>query len=122
MKKLIFAIWILTHAVSAIADNEYPKLALDNGVLKVSIYLPDADRGFYRGTRFDWSGIIERVTYKGHQFYAPLHVVHDPYTHDSVSGPAEEFAMFNPMGFAESPWPSPLLKAEIYEISNVFVE
>ena len=88
--------------MSASAASDYPKLELDNGEIQVSIYLPDADRGYYRGTRFDWSGIIGRVDYRGHRFYAPLHENHDPMGHDSVSGPAEEFAMFNPMGFAEA--------------------
>ena len=89
-----------TMAVSA--QDEYPRLQLDNDQLQVSIYLPDAERGFYRGTRFDWSGIIERVDHAGHRFYAPLHEKHDPYGHDHVSGPAGEFAMFQPMGFAEA--------------------
>ena len=87
---------------TAVADADFPRLQLDNGHLQVSIYLPDAERGYYRGTRFDWSGIIERVDYAGHRFYAPLHADHDPLGHDSISGPAEEFAMFHPMGFAEA--------------------
>lgn len=84
------------------SENDYPGLSLDNGYLKVSIFLPDAERGYYRATRFDWSGIIERVDYAGHRFYSPLHTEHDPLRHDSVSGPAGEFAMFHPMGFAEA--------------------
>jgi hypothetical protein len=83
-------------------DSAHPKLELDNGEIRVSIFLPDAERGYYRGTRFDWSGIIERVDHRGHRFYAPLHDTHDPLRHDSVSGPADEFAMFEPMGFAEA--------------------
>ena len=88
--------------MSVFAAVDYPGLELDNGVIQVSIYLPDAERGHYRGTRFDWSGIIERVDYADHRFYAPLHTEHNPLGHDVVSGPAEEFAMFNPMGFAEA--------------------
>jgi hypothetical protein len=102
MKQLIIAIWTLTQSMSVFAAMDYPKLNLDNGVIQVAIYLPDAERGYYRGTRFDWSGIIERVDYDGHRFYAPLHTEHNPLGHDSVSGPAEEFAMFHPMGFAEA--------------------
>jgi hypothetical protein len=29
--------------------------------LKMTVYLPDAEKGFYRGTRFDWSGVIGPV-------------------------------------------------------------
>jgi hypothetical protein len=93
---------MLTHIMSVFAAADYPRLKLDNGVIQLSIYLPDAERGYYRSTRFDWSGIIERVDYQGHRFYAPLYTDHDPYLHDAVSGPAEEFGMFNPMGFAEA--------------------
>jgi len=93
---------LLIAASAAMADNDYPRVLLDNGSIQVSIFLPDSRRGYYRGTRFDWSGIIERVDYDGHRFYAPLHREHDPRGHDFVSGPAGEFAMFQPMGFAEA--------------------
>jgi hypothetical protein len=84
------------------AMAEYPMLQLVNGELTMRLYLPDAELGFYRGVRFDWSGIIERVTYKGHRFYAPWKKPHDPEGNDNVSGPAEEFAMSDPMGYAEA--------------------
>ncbi len=83
-------------------ETEYPKIELDNGEIRVSVFLPDPVHGYYRGTRFDWSGIIEYVDTIRHRFYAPLHAVHDPQRHDSVSGPAEEFGMFEPMGFDEA--------------------
>ena len=83
-------------------DSEYPKLELENGEVRVSIYLPDAVHGYYRGARFDWSGIVERVDTARHRFYAPVHATHDPLLHDGVSGPAEEFAMVDPMGFDEA--------------------
>ena len=102
MKKLIIAVCALIQSMPLFAETEFPRLELDNGEIRASVYLPDAEHGYYRGTRFDWSGIIERVDYAGHRFYAPLHTVHDPNRHDAVSGPAEEFAMFNPMGFAEA--------------------
>ncbi|MDJ0758720.1 MAG: hypothetical protein QNJ19_04935 [Woeseiaceae bacterium] len=82
--------------------TDYPRLELDNGRLRVSVYVPDAEHGYYRGPRFDWSGMIEHVETARHRFYSPLHVTHDPMRHDCVSGPAEEFAMFEPMGFAEA--------------------
>jgi len=83
-------------------DPEYPQLQLDNGEIQASIYLPDSVRGYYRGTRFDWSGIIKHIDTANHRYYAPLHANHNPEGHDFVSGPAEEFAMFDPMGFAEA--------------------
>lgn len=102
MTRSLIAACVLFSSMPGAADNDFPRLVLDNGEITVSLYLPDAERGYYRGTRFDWSGIIERVDYDGHRFYAPLHLEHNPEGHDFVSGPAEEFAMFNPMGFAEA--------------------
>ena len=102
MRILLALLAALICCNNAHASNHYPKTQLNNGELLVSIYLPDAENGYYRGTRFDWSGIIEYVDFKAHRFYAPLHKSHDPYRHDAVSGPAEEFAMFNPMGFDEA--------------------
>jgi hypothetical protein len=93
---------LLVPTLVIATESDYPRLQLDNGKLQVSLYLPDAERGYYRGTRFDWSGIIERVDYGGHRFYAPLHLQHNPLIHDSVGGPAGEFAMSNPMGFDEA--------------------
>ena len=83
-------------------DPRYPGVVLENGEIRALVYLPDAQRGYYRGTRFDWSGIVARVECRGHRFYAPLHPRHDPEHHDSLAGPAEEFAMFAPMGYAEA--------------------
>ncbi|MCP4470911.1 MAG: hypothetical protein GY815_09535 [Gammaproteobacteria bacterium] len=94
--------WLLMGATSVMAETNFPRIELDNGYLQAAIFLPDAERGYYRGTRFDWSGIIERVDYAGHRFYAPLHRQHNPLGHDFVSGPAGEFAMFHPMGFDEA--------------------
>ena len=96
---------LISHVAYATTDIDqvsYPKVKLTNDIIDVSIFLPDAENGYYRGTRFDWSGIIENVTYNGHTFYAPLHETHNPTAHDSVSGPAEEFGMYHPMGFDDA--------------------
>lgn len=95
----------LTFSVVAIGNSQastYPKVMLDNEVMQVSIYLPDAENGYYRGARFDWSGIIEKVYYKNHTFYAPLHEKHNPTGHEFVSGPAEEFGMYAPIGYSDA--------------------
>lgn len=102
MTRSLTAACALFFSMYSAADSDFPRLVLDNGEITVSLYLPDAERGYYRGTRFDWSGIIERVDYGSHRFYAPLHAEHNPEGQDSVSGPAEEFAMFRPMGFDEA--------------------
>ena len=78
-----------------------PKLELANDELSMILYLPDAEKGYYRGTRFDWSGVIAWVQYRGHEFYGPWRFPHDPEGHDFITGPAEEFGMDQPSGFDE---------------------
>ena len=79
--------------------------------LTAELQLPDVKDGFYRGTRFDWAGVVTGVQFQGRQYYAPwytrrLATVHD-YVDDGVdivagrqsaiTGPAEEFPQ--PQGF-----------------------
>jgi hypothetical protein len=82
-----------------------PVAEISNGPLRARVYLPDATKGFYRGTRFDWSGVIADLEYAGHNYYpqwfqrceANVHdfiydganIVSSPCT--AVTGPAEEF-------------------------------
>jgi hypothetical protein len=50
---------------------EFPQAEISNGLITARIYLPDAKNGFYRSTRFDWSGAIYSLQYEGHNFYGP---------------------------------------------------
>ena len=51
--------------------NNFPEVEITNGIIKAKVYLPDAQKGFYRSTRFDWSGALYSLQYKGHEFYGP---------------------------------------------------
>jgi hypothetical protein len=68
-----------------------PVAVISNDTLKMSLYLPDPEHGFYRATRFDWSGVIGSLEYDGHQFFGEWKPVHDPYFHEDISGPVESF-------------------------------
>lgn len=46
-----------------------PKAQIGNGVLKATVVLPDAARGFYRGVRFDWSGMLSSLKYGDQEYY-----------------------------------------------------
>jgi hypothetical protein len=73
--------------------------------MKVKLYLPDATNGFYRGTRFDWSGVVADLQYAGHSYYGPWFTQTDPNVSDfvyqgaeivagpcsAITGPVEEF-------------------------------
>jgi hypothetical protein len=68
-----------------------PQASISNGVIQAKLYLPDAAAGYYRGTRFDWSGVFASLTYAGHNYFGPWFEHYDPKIHDAISGPVEEF-------------------------------
>ncbi|MFL6448910.1 MAG: hypothetical protein ACJ746_14665 [Bryobacteraceae bacterium] len=100
-------IWMLMIAVSALhaVGGEAPKAEISNGQIRAVIYLPDPQTGFYRSTRFDWSGVVGSLKYRGHEYYGPWFYKVDPnvrdYSYDDSGvvvspvsgtvGPAEEY-------------------------------
>jgi len=103
---------------AAIYAAEYPSAEISNGDLRVKLYLPDGKNGFYRATRFDWSGMIYSLVYQGHEYYGPWFQRVDPKVRDFVFegdgivaspctaavGPAEEFVTDSnqPLGYQEA--------------------
>jgi len=83
-------------ASAAFASPTIPKTTISNGVLEAVILLPDSKTGYYRGPRFDWSGLIARVKYQGHTYFGEWRTPHNPEGNDDVVGPAEEFGMGGP--------------------------
>ncbi len=45
-----------------------PGIRFDNGRVEIIVALPDPQRGFYRGQRFDWSGIVTFAACDGQTF------------------------------------------------------
>jgi hypothetical protein len=76
--------------LSAIAAD-VPQAQISNGSVRATLYLPDAERGYYRGTRFDWSGVIASLEYAGHRYFGQWFPRYDPKIHDAIMGPVEEF-------------------------------
>lgn len=72
-------------------SQTYPRAQITNGIVTAEFYLPDKDKGFYRATRFDWSGIIRDLTYKGHHYFGQWYAHHDPLVHDAITGPVDVF-------------------------------
>ena len=74
------------------SSAEFPSVKISNGLVEAELYLPDANAGYYRGTRFDWSGVMPRLDYKGHSFFGIWNPAkYDPKLHDAIAGPVEEF-------------------------------
>ncbi|HET7003657.1 MAG TPA: hypothetical protein VFI33_20185, partial [Puia sp.] len=89
----------LLIAISKSLFSQIPQTEITNGIISARIYLPDAVRGYYRGTRFDWSGINSEIKYGGHSFSGQWFEKYDPLLHDAVMGPVEAFS---PLGYEEA--------------------
>ena len=90
-------------AIAVLAGADFPQVEISNDALHAKVYLPDPERGYYRGTRFDWSGVIASLKYKGHDYFGPLFDQHDPKVHDNIRGPVEDFRTNNAgLGYDES--------------------
>jgi hypothetical protein len=68
-----------------------PEATITNGSIEAKLYLPDVSDGYYRGTRFDWSGVIRSLRYQGHEYFGQWFDKYDPKIHDAIMGPVEEF-------------------------------
>ncbi len=86
--------------VCAQVPAPYPAVRLGNDAISMTVYRPDTPRGFYRGTRFDHAGVIENVKVGGHTVFGKWKATHDPANNDDITGPAEEFGMQTPLGYA----------------------
>ena len=81
------------------SSDEIPYAEISNGLVKAKLYLPDAETGYYQGTRFDWSGVIPELEYEGHAYFGQWFAKYDPKKNDAICGPVEEFS---PIGFEEA--------------------
>jgi len=87
----------------AVAAADAPEAGISSGAIDAKLYLPDARQGYYRGTRFDWSGVIYSLRYKGHEYFGPWFDKYDPQTHDAIAGPVEEFLTHDAgLGYADA--------------------
>jgi hypothetical protein len=68
-----------------------PQAEIGNAKVKAKLYLPDAQTGYYQGTRFDWAGSIASLETNGHSYFGKWFDRYDPKTHDAITGPVEEF-------------------------------
>lgn len=68
-----------------------PAVQISNGLATAVLYLPDTERGYYRGTRFDWSGLVASLEVSGHSYFGRWFADYDPKKHDAVAGPAQDW-------------------------------
>ena len=87
---LLITAFLLLESQSAWAET--PQAKISNGLITAKLYLPDTVQGYYRGSRFDWSGVIPELKFEGHDYFGQWFPVYDPLIHDAICGPTEEFS------------------------------
>ncbi len=95
MRQFIIFVPVLI-AIGAASYIQFPQAEISNGIIQIRFYLPDPDKGYYRGTRFDWSGVTPKIEYKGHTYCGQWFESYNPTTHDAIMGPVEAFS---PLGY-----------------------
>lgn len=100
-KSYLIAVLISTFIIS-VGFNKLanpPQAEISNGIITANLYLPDHENGYYRASRFDWSGVISSLEYKGHQYFGQWFDKYDPLINDAIMGPVEDFS---PLGYEEA--------------------
>ena len=80
-------------------QGESPQAKISNGLITANLHLPDIENGYYRGSRFDWSGVITELKYEGHDYFGQWFRNYNPKINDAICGPVEEFM---PVGYDEA--------------------
>ncbi len=117
MLAVCFAVMIALSPCSIAV--EYPQTTLTNGAMEMLVYLPDAETGYYRGSRFEWSGLIQQIKYAGHTYFGDWKSAHNPTHHDDVNGTASEFGMFSPLGYDDARARQNFVKIGIGELRRI---
>jgi hypothetical protein len=99
MKKIVWTVCLLVAFRTVIVAQAPPQAAITNDLIHLLLYLPDPEKGYYRGTRFDWSGVMPRLDYQGHTYCGQWFPQYAPTTHDAVMGPVESFT---PLGYEDA--------------------
>ena len=86
IRKVAFAL-----LMTRLAFGQFPQAEISNAQIRAKLYLPDPQAGYYRATRFDWSGVISSLEWNGHSYFGQWFDRYDPKLHDSITGPVEEF-------------------------------
>jgi len=91
MKLIPFLPFVFTVFRLSGQTSPFPQAGITNGIVHARFYLPDTAVGYYRSTRFDWSGVMPVLEYKGHSFCGQWFPRYAPTLHDAIVGPVESF-------------------------------
>jgi len=88
--------WWLASVPAPVRAQAPPEAAISNGIIHARFYLPDTAVGYYRSSRFDWSGVMPSLDYAGHSYFGQWFPKYSPTIHDAIMGPVESFS---PLGY-----------------------
>jgi hypothetical protein len=88
---MLSAALMLAQAAPPTGPAPFPQVEIRVETTRALVYVPDTARGYYRGTRFDWSGVIPSLRWNGHEYFGEWFDAHDPVLHDGITGPVDEF-------------------------------
>ncbi|MDR2231761.1 MAG: hypothetical protein LBE56_01410 [Tannerella sp.] len=100
MKNVILLIITILAAGCQPAQEKSLEAVISNEFITAKLDLPDAEHGYYRGSRFDWTGVMPELKYEGHEYFGVWFKHYDPHLHDAICGPVEEFMA---LGYDEAP-------------------
>ena len=95
---------ILSNDKFALTQDTKPSglVVLKKGAMRMWLSVP-GDSVNYRGTRFDHSGMIQKIQVGDHQLCERWHTgPSNPDANDDVTGPCEEFGNAKPLGYLPS--------------------
>ena len=128
---LVLVLCLSGYSVAVAQETETAGLVvLKKGAMQISLSIP-GDKVNYRGTRFDHSGMIQKIRWGDHQLCERWHVgPSNPDANDDVTGPCEEFGNGAPLGYVPNSPGSNFVKIGVgvlkqpeetqYRFSNVY--
>lgn len=116
---LLFAFTALALA-QAPDPAGFPSAELSNGAITAKFHLPDPQKGYYRGTRFDWSGQIYSLRTKNHEYFGRWFPKYDPKLHDAIMGPVEEFRTTDGgLGYSDAKPGDPFIRVGVGVVKRI---
>lgn len=115
-KLIILGTILSLFLLSSTPADKYPEAEITNGLIRARLYLPDKEKGYYRGSRFDWAGVMPELEYQGHSYFGQWFEKYSPTLHDAIVGPVEAFT---PVGFEEAKSGESFLKIGIGMVTKL---
>ncbi len=98
----VFAAFAFLVAALPVGAADYPKIELSTKKLKMTVYPPDAEKGFYRGSRFCRGGVLGDIEVGGMKLFQSWKDKHDPTNNDDIIGPVLEFGQEMALGYTDA--------------------